>query len=98
MSDQPAQPQHRRIGSLLAKRSPVPAQTPSASPPDPIAEAMKAQAASMESLAQAIRSQPAADVKVEMQPAPPRRYLITVGERDSDKLPKSYLVEPLAKA
>lgn len=87
---------HRRVGSLLANHPQNKPAAPQQSESNTLAEAIKAQGASIDRLAQAVSKQAAAGIKVEMQPPPPRRYLITV-ERDSEKLPKSYLVEPLAK-
>lgn len=61
-----------------------------------LATALLRQAEGIERLADAIATQKPPTVTVQAAPPPPpRRYLITVN-KDKDKLPVSYLVEPLA--
>lgn len=81
-------PKHRVVGSLLAPR--VEAEKSDSAR---LSEALSRQSDSLALLARAITTQKPPQVTVE---APePRRYLITVN-KDKDRQPVSYLVEPLA--
>lgn len=89
----------RMVGSLLSRQAPREVAPVSAPAPDGnglLASAIIRQAEGIERLAETIAAQRPPVVNVQAAPAPaPRRYLITVN-KDKDKLPVSYLVEPLA--